>query len=259
MRGTILRERARQVARASGFIALTASMLGPFIARMRGVNHEERSNVRDAWVKTWARTLLRLFTIDIVIDGTLPPRPVRGRLIVSNHRSVIDVGVLLSTFGGTMVSRADLAGWPVVGAAARAAGTLFVDRANAKSGAQIIRIIEMHLERGDTILLFPEGTTFEGDEIRPFFGGAFVAAARAGAEVLPVGLAYPRASGAAFIGETFPQHLARMARSEGTRMVLAVGEPFVVTKGDRASAITARVHGEVALLVRRARRVCDPL
>jgi len=183
-------------------------------------------------------------------------RLVLQRLVVTNHRSAIDIGVVLSLFGGTMVSRADLATWPVVGAAARAVGTVFVDRANAKSGAATIRAIQKHLEEGQTINLFPEGTTFDGDEVRAFHGGAFVSAVRAEAEILPVGIAYPRGSGAAFIDETFPQHLARMAKSEPTRMVVSIGEPFVARKSDRATDVTKRAHAEVQALVRRARERC---
>src|SRR5205085_450828 len=172
----------------------------------------------------WARALLSLFSIECVVKGAVPPptrKGERGRLIVSNHRSAIDIGVLLATFGGTMVSRDDLARWPLIGAAARSVGTVFVDRASAKSGAATIRMLEKHLRAGRTMHIFPEGTTFDGDEVRPFHGGAFIAAARTEAEIVPVGLAYPKASGAAFVGETFPQHLARLAASDDTRMVIA--------------------------------------
>lgn len=157
-----------------------------------------------------------------------------------------------------MVSRADLASWPVVGAAARAVGTVFVDRSSAKSGAATIRSIQKHLEDGQTINLFPEGTTFDGDEVRPFHGGAFVSAVRAEAEILPVGLAYPRASGAAFVNETFPAHLARMAKSGPTRMVVAVGTPFVARKSERAADVTKRARAEVQAMVTRARDRCGP-
>lgn len=253
------RGRARQAARASGFLGVTALMLPPFLARMAATNDADRSAVRDAWVARWARALLRLFAIEVVVDGVVPP-PTRGhgrgRLIVTNHRSAIDIGVVLATFGGTMVSRADLATWPVLGAAARAVGTVFVDRSSAKSGAGAIRSMQKLLEEGQTINLFPEGTTFEGDVVRPFHGGAFVSAVRAEAEVVPVGIAYPRASGAAFIDETFASHLARMARSGATRMVLSVGTPFVVRKSDRATDITRRAHDEVQTLVARARERC---
>jgi len=253
--------RARQAARAGGFVGLTAAMLPPFLARMAVVSDADRQAVRDAWVGRWARSLLGLFAIEVVLDGTIPEPTQgrgRGRLIVTNHRSAIDIGVVLALFGGTMVSRADLATWPVVGAAARAVGTVFVDRANAKSGAATIRAIQKHLEEGQTINLFPEGTTFDGDDVRPFHGGAFVSAVRAESEVLPVGIAYPRGSGAAFIDESFPEHLARMAKSSPTRMVVSIGEPFVVRKSDRATDVTKRAHAEVQGLVRRARERCGP-
>lgn len=255
-----LRERARQGVRAGGFVGLTGAMLPLFVAHMSRVPEERRAEVRDAWVKRWARGLLSLFRIEVLVDGAPPPREAgaAGRLVVANHRSAIDIGVLLATFGGTMVSRADLAGWPVVGAAARAVGTVFVDRKSAESGAATIRAIQRHLEDGATIILFPEGTTFDGDEVRPFFRGAFIAAARAGAEIVPVGLAYPRNSGAAFVNESFPAHLARMSRSDGTRMALAVGSPIEVRAGTKAGPVAERAYADVSELVRRARGIAGP-
>src|SRR5688500_9036315 len=223
-------------------------MLPVYLAHYNKVPVEEKETVRHLWVRRWARALLSLFSVECAVKGAVPRttrRCERGRLIVSNDRSTIDIGVLLATFGGTMVSRSDLAEWPVVGAAARAVGTVFVDRSNAESGAATIRSIQKHLEDGVTIILFPEGTTYEGDEVRPFFGGAFIAAARAGAEVLPVGLAYPKDSGAAFLNETFAQHLARMAKSSSTRMVLVAGDPIDVAKGSKAGPLTKRARADV--------------
>jgi 1-acyl-sn-glycerol-3-phosphate acyltransferase len=157
-----------------------------------------------------------------------------------------------------MVSRADIAKWPVIGPAARAAGTVFVDRSSAKSGAATIRALERALVDGHTIGIFPEGTTFDGDDVRPFHGGAFVAASRAGAEILPVGLAYPQSSGAAFVDETFTRHLARMAKSDATRMVIAVGKPFVAERGSKAAKLVDRARSDVSSLVARARAKCGP-
>ena len=254
------RRRARQAYRASGFLATTAAMLPVYLTHHRRVAEEQKDLVRELWVRRWARALLALFSIDVVIRGDVRPptrRGERGRLIVANHRSAIDIGVILATFGGTMVSRADLATWPVVGAAARSVGTVFVDRSSAKSGAATIRLIQKHLEDGQTIAIFPEGTTFAGDEVRPFHGGAFIAAARSGAEVLPVGLAYPATSGAAFVDETFLAHLGRMAKSDATRMGLAVGAP-ILSKGMRAAELAERAHAEVSRLVVEARKLAGP-
>ncbi|HVJ90635.1 MAG TPA: lysophospholipid acyltransferase family protein [Labilithrix sp.] len=253
--------RARQAYRASGFVATTAAMLPLFLSHHRRVSDSDKDLVRDLWVRRWARALLALFSIDVVVEGSVPPptrRGERGRLIVANHRSAIDIGVILSTLGGTMVSRDDVATWPVIGAAARSVGTVFVDRGNAKSRMATIRTIEKHLQAGQTIAIFPEGTTYAGDEVRPFFSGAFIAALRAGAEVLPVGLAYPAASGAAYFDETFLAHLGRVAQSTGTRMALAVGRPILPTKDMRATQLTELARAEVMRLVVEARRRAGP-
>ncbi len=254
------RGRLRQVGRAGGFVLVTAAMLPPFVLHLRATaDGPPKDHVRDAWVKAWARTLLRIFGVEVQVRGSVPPETAsgasgaKGRVIVANHRSALDIGVLLSTFGGTMVSRADLARWPLVGAAARSVGTIFVERTKIESGAAVVRTVQRHLEAGRTVVVFPEGTTFDGDEVRPFQRGAFVAAAFAGAEILPVGLAYPRASSAAFVDESFPQHLARMARGAGTRVGLVVGEPFLASGGARAHALATRAHGAVQDLVHQAR------
>jgi 1-acyl-sn-glycerol-3-phosphate acyltransferase len=246
----------RRTVRAGGFAAITAAMLPPFVARLSLARKEERSSVRDRWVRRWCDALLALFAVSPEVG---PPigAPSRGRLVVANHRSTIDVAVLLRTFGGRMVSRADLSGWPIVGAAATSVGTIFVDRASATSGAKTIRAIRDALEGGDTVCLFPEGTTFEGDEVHPFHAGAFVSALRTGAEIVPVGIAYPRGSGAAFVAEPFLKHLERMAGAEPSRVVVRVGRPFGVPERARAADISKQAHAEVQGLVREAREIIE--
>ena len=247
------RTRLRKIVRAGGFAGITAGMLPPYLLR-HALAGPKREEVRDRWVRRWSQALLDLFAVRVEVLGRTAPR--RGRLVVANHRSTIDIAILLSTFGGRMVSRADVAGWPIVGAAARAVGTVFVDRQSATSGATTIRAIRDVLRAGDTVCLFPEGTTFEGDEVRPFHAGAFVAAVRSGAEIVPVGIAYESGSEAAFVGESFLAHLSRMAGGEPTRVTACIGEPFTV-EGVRAPELRERAQAEVQRLVEEARRHCD--
>ena len=136
----------------------------------------DRDRVRERWVaRVVRRPASPLRSARAITSGTAPPQG-RGHLVVANHRSTADILVLLRAFGGHMVSRADLARWPLVGVAARAVGTVFVDRANAASGANAVRAIRDRLAEGHTVIVFPEGTTFPDDEVRPFHAGAFVAA-----------------------------------------------------------------------------------
>jgi 1-acyl-sn-glycerol-3-phosphate acyltransferase len=247
----------RRAARAAGFAAITGTMLPAFALREALSSEADREGVRDRWVRRWSEALLRLFAIEATIERFPEPPPGRGRLVVANHRSTIDIGLLLRTFGGYMVSRADLSTWPLVGDAARKVGTVFVDRSSAESGASAIRSIRQLLVAGRTVCMFPEGTTFEGDDVRPFHPGAFVAALHTRAEVVPVGIAYERGSGAAFVNETFLAHLARMAGTPHTRVALAVGTPLPVPERARAATLRDATHAAVQALVGEARAIVD--
>ena len=247
-----LRTRLRRVLRTSGFAAITASMLPLYALRDAVVADGERAHLRDRWLRRWSGALLELFAVRVDLSGGVPPRE-RGRLVVANHRSTIDIAILLRTFGGHMVSRGDIEGWPLVGAAARKVGTVFVDRQSAVSGATAIRAIRTLLKAGRTVCVFAEGTTFAEDEVHPFHSGAFVAALRTGADVIPVGIAYERGSGAAFVGESFGKHLSRMAGADPTRVSVCIGAPIAVDGRSRAGDLRDRARSAVERLVAEAR------
>jgi 1-acyl-sn-glycerol-3-phosphate acyltransferase len=233
-------------------------MLPAFVAHEALARDGERDAVRERWVRAWSAALLDLFGVRVVVDGAAPPaQDGRGRLVVANHRSTADILVLLRAFGGHMVSRADLANWPLVGPAARAVGTLFVERGDAVSGASALRALQKRLASGSTLIAFPEGTTFAEDAVQPFFAGCFVAAARAGAEVVPAGLAYATGSGAAFVNESFPAHLARMAAAPPSRAALCIGEPLPLDDNARPAHVRDAAHDAVQALVNRARALAD--
>lgn len=252
-----VRREVRRAARIAGFGALTGAMLPGFVVHEALSAAPERDRVRRRWVGTWCTSLLRIFGVTVMTEGDSPPPPAAGRLVVANHRSTADILVLLRSFGGQMVSRADLARWPLVGPAARAVGTVFVQRGDVMSGATAVRIIRTRLSEGATIIVFPEGTTFPDDDVRPFQPGAFVAALHSGADILPVGLAYGSGSGAAFVGESFPAHLARMAAARPSRVAMCIGSPIPIPEDARSSRLRDRAQLDVQRLVAAARRIVD--
>jgi 1-acyl-sn-glycerol-3-phosphate acyltransferase len=246
----------RRAARTAAFGGLTTGLVSAFLVRTALSSPERREQVRERWVGVWCSAMLELFGLRVLVRGPLPG-PERGRLVVANHRSTADILVLLGAFGGRMVSRADLARWPLIGVAARVAGTVFVDRADAASGARTVRAIGRRLSDRQAVIVFPEGTTYAGDEVRPFRAGAFVAALRSGADVIPVGLAYARDSQAAFVGESFPAHLSRMTAADPSALAMCVGAPIAVDRKARSGALRDRAHEEVQRLVLDARRLID--
>lgn len=239
----------RSGARAGGMLAWSFALTHAGGTYFRALPREREPQTRDRWVRRWASGLLWMFGVEQVIVGPNPPRARRARLVVSNHRSPLDILLMLSHFGGCVLSRGDLERWPILGRAAAEGGTIFVDRDDARSGVKAIRAIRRRLALGRTVVVFPEGTTFRGDEVRPFLGGAFSAARGLDAEVFPVGVAYE--PGAEFVDETFGQHIGRMAARARTHVALCFGVPSEV-RPDR-NRMTGQMRGEVQALVVRAR------
>ena len=257
------RTSARRAVRVASFLGSTSAYLGAWLLR-DAAWHGDHELLRDRWTQGWCDSLLRIFGVRVIAIGE-PPRHGEdhghGRLVVSNHRGVIDVAALMRTFGGRFVSRADMAGWPLLGFGARKLGTVFVDRENKVSGAATIRQMKELLAEHRTINIFPEGTTFAGDEVRPFHAGAFLAAIGVpDAEIVPVGLAYSRRSDAAFLDESFPEHLSRMAAADPSFVVVSVGRPLDRGgKRPRAADLAERARAAVAEEVARARAKADEL
>jgi 1-acyl-sn-glycerol-3-phosphate acyltransferase len=249
----------RRVLRTAGFVGVTVALLPLYMARDAMSAGDRKSAVRDRWTGRWSRALLELFGVERtrVIGKRAPSSASGGRLVVANHRSTIDIALLLETFGGHVMSRADLSKWPVVGVAARRTGTIFVDRSSRTSGARALREVAAVLQAGGTVSVFPEGTTFPDDVVRPFHRAVFTAAARGGAEIVPVGIAYEEGSAAIFFDETFLAHLERMAGAAHTRVAVAIGEP-ISTTGVKPEALATQAHAAVQELVRVARAALPP-
>jgi 1-acyl-sn-glycerol-3-phosphate acyltransferase len=248
-----IRKGVRRAVRVAGFAAGAAGVLPLHAAHERLVAEDARDELKERYKRAWCEAMLRLFDVTVVLHGDVPPPGNRGRLIVVNHRSAIDIVVMFRVFGGHMLSRADISGWPVFGAIARRIGTVFVDRESKRSGASAIRDMTELLAAGRTVTVFAEGTTFEGDDVRPFHRGGFSAAARADAEVLPVGLVYEASSEAAFHDETFLAHLGRVAASPASRVHVAVGSLIAPDAARSVGETTELARSRVALAVREAR------
>ncbi|MCA9261308.1 MAG: 1-acyl-sn-glycerol-3-phosphate acyltransferase [Planctomycetales bacterium] len=217
---------------------------------------KRRRELVNKWTSRWAATALRVFGVRLDAqgpffeEGRLYPGHTDagvGRVFVSNHQSGMDIPVLLSLVAGHAISRHDLANWPIVGFASRRVGTLFVDRTSRRSGANVLQEIDKALDVGEGVVMFPEGTVFVGDEVHPFRTGAFKAAQRADAEVVPIGIAYGDA-GNAFEAPTFFEHMKRIGSLRSLQIAVEAGEPFVANSAD-AIAVKDALHDQVQQLV----------
>lgn len=119
---------------------------------------------RSRWLQWCARRTLRVFSVQIDFTGTPP----QTGLLVCNHLSYLDILVLVSLAPAVFVSKREVKHWPVFGWFARLAGTLFVDRTRRSDVTRMNALIENSLTAGNVVVLFPEGTSWNGSEVLPF-------------------------------------------------------------------------------------------
>ncbi len=236
----------RSTTRALGFLGWTSGVVNSHRVLSR-VEPELRSFAgKRAFVARWSDGVFPLFGLELSVEG-VAGQGYDPYLVVSNHRSPLDILLSIHLVGGVVLSHHGVKRYPVIGDAATYTDTIFVDRADTRSGVGAIRQMRSHLRDGHNVIVFPEGSTFDGDEVRPFKRGAFTAAKGTAARVLPLGIAYE--PGAEFVNETFANHLLRMCARPRTPVWVTVGEPEPVPRTD---ADAERLRGIVQRLVDRS-------
>jgi len=209
--------------------------------------------------RLYHRGILWIFGIQVVTEGDM--RQERPTLFVGNHVSYLDIFVLGAVIEGCFVAKAEVATWPVAGFFARLQRTIFVERQRrAAVGAQR-DLLQRRLEEGVNVILFPEGTSFDGARVLPFKSALFAAAERevAGEHVTvqPVSLAYVAMDGLPLTRAQRPlvawygdmgmlPHLWVFLGASRTRVVLRFHEPQKLEDhGDRRK-LAAACQGVVA-------------
>ena len=105
--------------------------------------------------------------------------PCRGQgpvLFVANHCSYLDITVLGSLIEGSFVAKSEVSGWPLFGFLAKLQQTVFIERRNRATASKQADDMKSRLEAGDSLILFPEGTSSDGNRTLPFKTALFAVA-----------------------------------------------------------------------------------
>jgi lyso-ornithine lipid O-acyltransferase len=142
------------------------------------------------------RNCARILGFDIKVTGA--PTQARPTLYVSNHISYLDITVLGALTELSFIAKSEVARWPLFGWLAKLQRTVFVARRQASVGKER-DAIAARLDAGGALVLFPEGTTGDGNRICRFKSALFAVAERPdGATpvvVQPVTIAWTRLDG----------------------------------------------------------------
>lgn len=137
-------------------------------------------------MRTWARGVCAAAGVRIVLHDAERIRSDGPAVYVSNHVSWFDVFALAATLPRyTFVAKSELAKIPLFGPAARAAGIVFIERANRRAAFDSYKEAATMVRGGKSVVVCPEGTRGRDYHLRPFKKGPFVFAISSGAPIVP--------------------------------------------------------------------------
>lgn len=119
---------------------------------------------------------------EAIRDGSQPA------IFMSNHESQMDPPVLVAALPvpAVFIAKKELKYVPFIGAAAWAAGVIFIDRGNRERAIQSIRAAATEIRGGKNVVIFPEGTRNRTGRMLPFKKGGFALAIDAGVPIVPM-------------------------------------------------------------------------
>ena len=204
----------------------------------------------------WSARALDIFNLtpaDYAPRGGAARRPC---LYVANHVSWVDVLAVWASFDTRFVAKTEVAQWPVFGFLARRLDVIFIDRSRRSDTRDAVKIIADALRNGRSVCVFPEGTSTEGNELRPFHSSLFQAAIDAGVHVQPIAIRYlrpdhTRAPEAAFVGDaTLLRSMWQLAGAAALKVDIAVLEPIATERNSRrdlAQAAEAQIRSHLSV------------
>jgi 1-acyl-sn-glycerol-3-phosphate acyltransferase len=139
-------------------------------------------------IQRWSKKLLRIFGIEMKAKNPniLPSQPF---LLSSNHISWMDIHAINALIPIRFVAKSEVEGWPVFGWMAKQLGTVFIKRDSSRHAHLVVGGLAKTLS-SESVCIFPEGTSTEGETVRPFKPNLFESAVMAEVPVYSLAIRY---------------------------------------------------------------------
>lgn len=233
----------RRIFRLIGFLAVNvfflvlALLTAPIALLFGSIVHRKLVTVL---TKIWAKwnTFVLGITVRLVNDDLIEKG--QNYFIIGNHLSYLDIILVGCKKAGLFVAKKEVKYWPLLGQLAWLGGSLFVDRSKKGPTANrpYIGQIADYLKKGLTILVFPEGTSSNGEGVLPFKKAIFSSPILAENPILPLTLRYKSVNKQPFSPEncdlvtwhsdmTFVDHFWGVLNLKGFEVDIIVNPPLL--------------------------------
>ncbi|MDX3926604.1 MAG: lysophospholipid acyltransferase family protein [Shinella sp.] len=215
--------------------------------------------------RLWHRLACRLIGLKVRVHGAVDPN--RPLMLVSNHVSWKDILVLSSIADVVFVAKSEVRDWPVFGILARLQASIFIEREQKRKAGDQAGEIARRLAGGEIVVLFPEGTTSDGNRLLEIKSSLFGAAASAVpfapdgvVHIQPVAISYTGIHGmpmgrfhrpiAAWPGDIeLAPHLLTILREGAVDVDVDFGERIEFRRGGNRKTVSREVEGRIKAML----------
>ncbi len=145
-----------------------------------------RGRLAHACARLWSWLILATTGVNVQLTGL--ERLERGRpyLFIGNHQSIYDIPIVFWSlpYEVRIIAKDSLGSFPFLGWHLRRTGHVLVKRQNP--GAVVFRQVSELMRRGQSLLVFPEGTRSADGRVGRFKGGIFLLAIESGLPIVPI-------------------------------------------------------------------------
>ncbi len=119
-------------------------------------------------------------------------------LLVSNHMGFVDILLMASIFPMVFVTSNEMRETPFLGLLTEMAGCMYVERRSRTKILDEMKSMVKALQNGFRIVLYPEATSTNGEQVLPFKRTLMMAASHAGVPIQPAVINFRKVNGEEF-------------------------------------------------------------
>jgi 1-acyl-sn-glycerol-3-phosphate acyltransferase len=180
---------------------------------------------------------MKIFNINLEVREK---KNTTGCFIAANHSSTVDILLLLQVANPIFITSVEVGESFSTGIITKLSDTVFVERRRKASVKNDAGRIGRMIRNGDSICLFPEGTSSDGTKLLKFKSSLFQSVAKSGIKVQPISIKYdfdhefkgPEMVG--YFGDmTFFQHILNLCKPGKIKVRMDFCEQFSTEGKDR--------------------------
>ena len=161
-------------------------LIGPFCVLFAWICG--KPNILYSAGRLGCRLGMKLAGVQRSVGGRENIKPGKNYLFLANHQSYCDPPALLVAipFDTRLILKKELRKLPLLGKIMEMGGFVFIDRKDRAQSVEGMKQAVKQLRRGESILIYPEGTRTRTGRLGPFKKGPFIMAIESGVPIIPI-------------------------------------------------------------------------